>query len=152
MMNDLILCHLEWSNAKTDHKNEIRTKKLSRKHMVKVKVNGQRSAVNGQQSTVNGQLSNGQRADVAVGLTWQLVYWRVHSCCCDRRVDLTRGDWGGAWWRVEARFDDLEPVLESQELDLSNGLKMKQIRPPWRLVAVAAVARRPELQTERVGA
>jgi hypothetical protein len=53
---------------------------------------------------------------------------------------------------VEARFDDLEPVLESEERDLSNGLKMKQIRPLWRLVAVAAVARRPELQMERVGA
>jgi hypothetical protein len=92
---------------------------------------------------------------VAVGLTWQLVHWRVvctRSCCCDRRVDLTRGDWSSAWWRVEARFDDLEPVLESQERDLSNGQKIKQIRPPWRLVAVAAVARQPELQTERVGA
>jgi hypothetical protein len=52
---------------------------------------------------------------------------------------------------VEALFDDLEPVLDSQERDLSYGPKIKQIGPPWRLVAVAAVAGRPELQTARVG-
>jgi hypothetical protein len=60
MMNYLILCHLEWSNAKTDHKNEIRTKKLSRKHLVKVKVNGQQSTVS--------------RADVAAGVLARVVH------------------------------------------------------------------------------
>ena len=67
-------------------------------------------------------------------------------------MDLTHGDWGGTWGRVRALFDDLEPVLESQEQDLSNGPKINQIGPSWRLVAVAAVAGRPELQTARVGA
>ena len=51
-----------------------------------------------------------------------------------------------------ARNDDLDPVLESAELELTSGGRTKVNGPPWRGGGVAAVAERLRLQVAREGA
>jgi hypothetical protein len=50
-------------------------------------------------------------------------------------VNCTRETFGGACGRVRRRMEQLAPVLESPELPLTDGVRIKVNGLPWRLVA-----------------
>jgi membrane protein implicated in regulation of membrane protease activity len=51
------------------------------------------------------------------------------------RVSFTRKSSGGTCGRVQRLIEERAPVLESLELSLMDGGRIKVNGPPWRLVA-----------------